>query len=146
MTVTYTTASASARDLSDDTSSTKMIGTGRVVSGLAVLFLLFDISMKFAQPREAVEGTQQLGYPVSAIFTLGVIQLVCLIVYLIPRTAVFGAILWTGYLGGAVATHFRIGNPLFSHTLFPIYVSLFVWGGLWLRDRQLRALLPLRRH
>jgi hypothetical protein len=138
-------ASASTHYVSESTTTSKMIWTGRVVSGLAVLFLLFDILMKFIQPPEAIEGTQQLGYATSAIFTLGVIQLVCLILYLIPATAFFGAILWTGYLGGAVATHFRIDNPLISHTLFPIYVALFLWGGLWLRDARLRKLLPLRR-
>jgi len=71
------------------------------------------------------------------------VQLVCLAVYLVPRTAVLGAVLWTGYLGGAIATHVRVGNPLFSHVLFPIYVAAFIWGSLWLREPRLRALLPL---
>lgn len=126
-------------------SSRTAIIAGRVLSTLATLFLLFDIGLKlFARP-EAVEGTRALGYDPDSLLTLGIIQVVCLALYLIPRTAVFGAILWTGYLGGAIATHFRIGNPLFSHQLFPIYVALFLWGGLWLRDRSLRAIVPLRR-
>ncbi|HEX2121471.1 MAG TPA: DoxX family protein [Thermoanaerobaculia bacterium] len=119
--------------------------TGRVLSALAILFLLFDAVGKLVRPPQVVEGTTQLGWPVSVILTLGVIQLVCLILYAVPRTAVLGAILWTGYLGGAVATHVRIENPLFTHILFPTYVAALLWGGLWLRDRRLRELLPLRR-
>jgi hypothetical protein len=118
--------------------------TGRVLSGLAILFLLFDAIGKVLRPPQVVEGTTQLGWPASALLTLGVIQLICVAAYVWPRTAVFGAILWTGYLGGAIATHLRIGNPLFSHVLFPIYVAALLWGGLWLRDRRLRALIPFR--
>jgi hypothetical protein len=125
--------------------SRKSIWTGRVLSTVAALFLLFDAVGKLVAPPQVIEGTQELGWPVSVILTLGVIQLVCLIAYVIPRTAVLGAILWTGYLGGAIATHLRIGNPLFSHTLFPIYIALLLWGGLWLRDRRLRALIPIVR-
>lgn len=117
------------------------VWTGRVLSGLVVLFLGFDAAMKLARVPAALEGTTQLGYPVSVVFALGVVQLVCLALYLVPRTAVLGAILWTGYLGGAIATHVRVENPLFSHVLFPIYVAAFLWGGLWLRDRRVRALL-----
>ena len=123
--------------------SRKQIWTGRILSGLAVLFLAFDTAMKLFEVPVAIEGTKQLGYQPSVIFTLGVIQLVCLIAYVVPRTAVFGAILWTGYLGGAVATHVRAGNPLFSHILFPVYVAALLWLGLWLRDRRVRALLPI---
>jgi hypothetical protein len=118
---------------------------GRVLSALAVLFLLFDALGKLFAPPQVIQGTTELGWPVSALFTLGVIQAVCLIVYLIPRTSVLGAILWTGYLGGAIATHLRLGNPLFSHVLFPTYIAALLWGGLWLRDRRVRDLLPLRR-
>ena len=120
--------------------STRALWAGRILSGLAVVFLIFDVAMKFLMPPAAVEGTRQLGWPESAMLTLGVIQLICLALYLIPRTAVIGAVLWTGYLGGAIATHVRVGNPLFSHTLFPIYVAAFLWAGLWLRDRRVRAL------
>ena len=118
---------------------------GRFLSSLAVVFLLFDAIGKLAQPVQVIEGTTQLGWPASVLTTLGVIQLVCLIAYVVPRTAVLGAILWSGYLGGAVATHLRIGNPLFSHTLFPIYVAALLWLGLYLRDTRVRALFPLPR-
>jgi hypothetical protein len=118
---------------------------GRIVSALPILFLLFDVSLKFMKPAIAVDATLELGYPESSILTMGIILLACLILHLIPQTSVLGAILLTGYLGGAVATHFRIGNPLFSHTLFPIYVGVLIWGGLFLRDARLRALIPLRK-
>ena len=123
--------------------SNKQVIAGRVLTGLAVVFLLFDITIKLLQSPEAIKGTTELGWPASVILPLGVVQLVCLILYLIPRTAFFGAILWTGYLGGAIATHVRVGNPLFSHVLFPTYVAALIWGGLWLRDRRLRKLLPI---
>jgi hypothetical protein len=106
---------------------------GRVLSGLAVLFLAFDASMKLLQLAPAMEGTTQLGYPASTVLPIGVLQAVLLVVYLLPRTAVPGAILWTGYLGGAIATHVRVENPWFTHILFPIYVAALLWGGLWLR-------------
>ena len=122
--------------------STKTLWAGRALSGLAVLFLAFDAAVKVLKPPFAVEATTQLGYPESVIVTLGLIQVACLIVYLIPRTSVLGAILWTGYLGGAVATHVRVASPLFSHTLFPVYVATLLWLGLWLRDHRLRAVLP----
>jgi DoxX-like family len=124
--------------------SMKALWAGRILSGLAVLFLLFDATIKVLELPVAVEGTTQLGYPATVLFGLGIVQLACLVVYLVPRTSVLGAVLWTGYLGGAVATHVRIGHPLFSHTLFPIYVAALLWGGLWLRDARLRALLPVR--
>ena len=95
-------------------------------------------------PKPVVDGTLELGYPASVIFGLGVVLLVSTVLYVIPRTAVLGAILLTGYLGGAVATHVRVGNPLFSHVLFPTYLGALIWGGLWLRDRRVRALLPIR--
>jgi hypothetical protein len=119
--------------------------TGWFLTGFAALFLTFDTVLKLAQLTPAVEGTVALGYPAHLVMTIGVIEMVCLVLYLVPTTSVFGAVLVTGYLGGAIATHVRIGSPLPSHTLFPIYVALFVWGGLYLRDARLRALLPLRR-
>lgn len=125
--------------------SKPQIWASRILSGIAVLFLLMDATMKVLRLPVAVEGTKQVGYPDGVIVTLGIIQLVCLAAYLIPRTSVLGAILWTGYLGGAVATHVRIGDPLFSHILFPTYVAALLWGALWLRDSRLRALLPIRR-
>jgi DoxX-like protein len=117
---------------------------GHVLSGVAVLFLALDTAMKLLGAGVAVEGTMQLGYPVSVIVPLGIIEALCLVLYLMPGTSVLGAVLWTGYLGGAVATHVRIGHPLFSHVLFPTYVAALLWGGLWLRDTRLRLLLPLR--
>jgi len=125
--------------------SRSQLWTGRILSALAVLFLLFDAVGKLLRPPAVVEGTKQLGYSPDVILALGVIQVVCLIVYLVPRTAVLGAIIWTGYLGGAVATHVRVGNPLFSHILFPTYVAALLWGGLWLREQRLRALVPVMR-
>ena len=117
---------------------------GRVLSGLAVLFLTFDAALKLLRLPMAIEGTSQLGYPAGVVLPLGLVQVVCLVLYVVPRTSVLGAVLWTGYLGGAIATHVRLGNPLFTHVLFPVYVALLLWGGLWFRDGRLRALLPLR--
>jgi hypothetical protein len=120
--------------------SKKALWTGRVLTGFATLFLLFDGVFKFFLTPEAATATADLGWPLEALRGLGFVELACLALYLIPRTAPIGALLWTGYLGGAIATHLRIGNPWFSHTLFPIYVAVFVWGGLYLRDRRVRAL------
>jgi len=122
--------------------STKAVWAGRVLSGLAVLFLIFDASVKVLKSPFAIEATTQLGYPESVVVTLGLIQIACLIVYLIPNTSVLGSILWTGYLGGAVATHVRVASPLFTHTLVPIYLAALLWLGLWLRDDGVRAVLP----
>ena len=97
------------------------------------------------KPAPVVEGTVQLGYPESVLLGLGIVLLACTVLYVIPRTAILGAILLTGYLGGAVATHVRVGNPLFTHVLFPVYLGVLIWGGLYLRDERLRALIPLRR-
>jgi len=118
--------------------------TGWGLTGFVALFLAFDTVLKLAQLTPAVEGTVALGYPAHLVLVIGVIELVCLVLYLVPSTSVLGAVFLTGYLGGAVATHVRIGSPLPSHTLFPIYVALMVWGGLYLRDARLRELLPLR--
>lgn len=114
---------------------------GRILSGLAVLFLTFDVAVKFLATKEAVDGTVALGWQPHHLPILGAIGAVCLVLYLIPRTAPLGAVLWTGYFGGAIATQLRIDNPLFSHILFPIYIAAFVWGGLYLRDARVRALL-----
>ena len=124
------------------TPSTRALWGGRILGGLAVLFLAFDAFGKLLQAPQAVEGTTSLGYPASVLVPLGVVQLICLALYLVPRTAILGAILWTGYLGGAIATHVRVGNPLFSHVLFPVYVAAMLWGSLWLRSTALRSLVP----
>jgi hypothetical protein len=118
---------------------------GWILSGLPALFLLADSVGKLVRPAPVVEGTVQLGYPESVLIGLGIVLLVSTVLYLIPRTCVLGAILLTGYLGGAVATHVRVGHPLFTHTLFPVYFGVILWAGLYLRDERLRALLPLRR-
>lgn len=135
---------ATARPLETATPSRAARRAGYVMQGLVTLFLAFDSIFKFFPHEEAIKGTVGLGWPEEVLPTIGTIGLVCLALYLIPRTAIFGALLWTGYLGGAVATHVRIGNPLATHTLFPIYVALLLWGALWLREERLRALLPLR--
>ena len=114
---------------------------GRIISALIVVLLFMDAVMKIVKARPSVEGTVQLGYPESVVFRIGVVLLICTILYLIPRTAVLGAVLLTGYLGGAVATQVRVGNPLFTHVLFPVYVGVMVWGGLYLRDNRVRALI-----
>jgi hypothetical protein len=117
----------------------------RLLSGIAVLFLAFDAAIKLVAAASAVEGTVQLGYAPHHLPIIGTIQVICLILYLIPRTAPLGAVLWTGYLGGAIATHLRVDSPLLTHTLFPIYVAALLWGGLYLRDERVRALLrPVR--
>lgn len=118
---------------------------GRVMAALAVLFLLFDSLIKVMKLAPAVEGTVQLGYPDTVVRAIGIIERLCLIVYVIPRTSVLGAILLTAYLGGAIATHVRVRSPLLTHTLFPIYVAVLVWGGVFFRDERLRAVVPLRR-
>jgi DoxX-like family len=124
--------------------SRRALWTGRVISGLAVAFLIFDSLGKLLEVQPVIDGTKQLGYPPDVVFGLGVTLLSCVLAYLIPRTSVLGAMLLTGYLGGAVATHMRVGSPLFTHILFPTYVAAFLWGGLMLRDARLRAFLPWR--
>jgi hypothetical protein len=117
---------------------------GRVISALVVLFLLFDSAIKLMRLAPAVEGTAKLGYPESVVLPLGIVLFACTVLYAIPRTSILGAILLTGYLGGAVATNVRVGNPLFGYVLFPVYVGVLLWLGLLLRDVRLRALIPLR--
>ena len=130
--------------------NTSSVGKKRLVAGyvltvLVALFLTFDTVIKVLKLAPAVQGTTKLGYPASAVLWIGLIELVCLTLYLVPRTSVLGALLLTGYLGGAIATHVRLGSPLLSHTLFPIYVALLLWGGLYLRETRLRELVPFRR-
>lgn len=117
---------------------------GYAISVLAILFLIFDGVIKVLRLAPAVEGTVQLGYPEQLVLSIGIIELACLAIYVYPRTSVLGAILLTGYLGGAIATHVRNGSDLFS-VVFPILISGLLWGGLFLRDHRLRALLPFRR-
>jgi DoxX-like family len=121
--------------------SKKRLWAGRVISALPVLVLLLSAVMKFAKPAAVVEGFTHLGWPERYALGLGIVEIGCAVVYLIPRTAVLGAILLTGYLGGATATHVRIGDPMF---ISPAILGVLVWGGLFLRDDRLRALIPFR--
>lgn len=123
--------------------SNKRLWAGRIMSGLPTLFLLVDGSMKLYKPRVVVEATVQMGYPESAIVGLGVVLLLSALLYLLPRTAILGAILLTGYLGGAVASQVRVCAVSFN-IIFPVLIGALLWGGLWLRDRRLQALIPLR--
>ena len=124
--------------------SRKTLWAGRVLSALPALFLLFDAVMKLVKPAPVVEATVALGYPESVIRGLGIVLLACTILYVIPRTAVLGAILLTGYLGGAVATHVRVGDGAFP-VVFPVILGALLWGGRYLRDERLRSLVPWHR-
>lgn len=115
------------------------------LSGLVIVFLIFDAGIKLVPLDVVITTMEGLGYPSELARTIGVITLVCTLLYAIPRTSVLGAVLLTGLLGGAIATNLRVGTPLFSHTLFSVYLGLFIWGGLYLRDARLRAIFPFRR-
>jgi hypothetical protein len=117
---------------------------GRVLSGVFVLFMTFDVGIKLIRLPIVEQTMAQLGWPSGYGFTIGVLEAVFLALYLFPRTAVLGAVLFTGLFGGAIATHVRVGDPLVTHVLFGVYLGLFAWGGLWLRDPQLRKLFPVR--
>jgi hypothetical protein len=121
--------------------SKKMVWAGRIVSALPVLMLIFSGVMKLAKPAPVVEEFTRLGYTENVILGIGILELACVVIYIFPRTAVLGAILLTGYLGGAVATHLRVADPYIP----PILVGVFVWGGLYLRDPRLRSILPVRK-
>jgi hypothetical protein len=126
--------------------SAPQLWTGRVLSGIVILFFVMDGAMKFVAPAPVIDTTAALGWPTdpATLATLGVLALVPTALYAWPRTAILGAILLTGYLGGAVATHVRIGSPLFSRILFGVYLGVLMWGGLWLRDPRVRAVLPIK--
>jgi hypothetical protein len=125
-------------------SSGKAYWTGLVMSGLAIAFLLFDAAIKLVPIAPVIETMAALGYPPGLERGLGILVLVCTLLYAMPRTAALGAVLLTGLFGGAMATHLRVGSPLFSHLLFGVYLGLLVWGGLYLRDARLRTLIPFR--
>jgi hypothetical protein len=120
------------------------IWTGRILSGFVVAFLLFDGVIKIMRIQPVIDSFAELGYPDKFAVTIGVIELLIIALLAIPRTAVFGALFLTALLGGAIATHVRVESPLFSHTLFGVYLGLIAWAGLYLREPRLRALLPLR--
>jgi len=125
--------------------SNKALWTGRIISGLVVAFLLFDGVIKLIPLDIVISTSREVGIPAEFARTLGVLTLLGAALYVFPRTSVLGAILLTGYLGGAIWTHMRVGSPLFSHTLFGVYLGLMIWGGLWLRNATLRELIPLQR-
>jgi len=126
-------------------SGTKSVWTGRILTGLAIAFFIMDGVMKLIQPQVVIDATSEIGWPADArtLALLGIMLLACTSLYAIRKTAVLGAILLTGYLGGAVAAHARLGDPLLTHDLFGVYLGLFVWGGLWFRNARLRALIPV---
>ena len=123
----------------------RSVWVGRVLSALAVLFLGVDTAIKLVQLPVVGETLAQLGYPSDLGLTIGIVELVCLVLYAVPRTAVLGAILLTAVFGGAIASHIRIASPLLTHILFGVYLGLFVWGGLYLRSARLRDLIPVQR-
>ena len=118
---------------------------GRVLSGIAVLFLIVDGAIKLVPIQPVIDSLRELGYPATEAFArlLGVLTLLCTALYAWPRTALLGAVLLTGIMGGAIASHLRLGDPLFSHTLFGVYLGLLFWGGLWLRDERVRRVMPM---
>jgi len=123
-------------------SNKKQVIAGWVLSVLVILFMLLDGIIKFLKPAEVITTTvDELGYSEQHIFTLGVLALTATLLYAIPRTSILGAILLTAYFGGAIASHLRIDNPIFTHTLFTVYIGIFAWGGLWLRNMKLRRLI-----
>jgi hypothetical protein len=122
--------------------SRAMLWTGRIITGLIALFLLFDSTVKLIKSPQAVQGSVQLGYPESKVVPIGLVLLASLAFYLLPRTSILGAILLTGYLGGATATMVRVSSPW---VLFPVLIGVLVWAGLYFRDEQVRSLIPLRR-
>lgn len=134
--------------MTDQTISRSQLIAGRVLSGLVILFLLFDAGLKLVTPQFAIDHSPpNLGWPpqIGTMYLLAILLLIPTLLHIWPRTAILGAILITGYLGGAIATQVRVGNPLFSHILFGVYLGLMLWGGLWLRDPRVRAMIPFRK-
>lgn len=117
---------------------------GNAISGLLIAFFIFDAAMKIVKPAPVVDASAHMGLPAGLITPIGAVLLLCVVLYAIPRTAVLGALLLTGYLGGAVFANLRAGDPLFSHVLFPVYFGVLLWGALLLREPRLRELIPLR--
>jgi hypothetical protein len=128
-------------------SSKSRLLTGRILSTLTILFLIMDIGFKFIRPipPQVMQSITQLGFQPSLLIAIGILLTICTVLYVIPATSVLGAVLLTGYLGGAVSVQVRVGNPLFGYVLFPVYVALLMWAGLCLRESRLLALLPLRK-
>jgi hypothetical protein len=124
--------------------SKRRIWTGRILSGLATAFMIFDTVVHISRSPAVVEGFTKAGFSISILVPLSIIEGICIVLYIIPRTTVLGAILLTGYLGGAVATNVRMGVPMFTYVLAPVYIAVFLWAGLWLRDNRVRSLIPFR--
>jgi DoxX-like family len=127
-----------------DSLSRKSLWAGRVVTGLVAAFLVFDAVIHIMKPAPVVEAFAKLNFPIRFAVPLGIIELVCILLYVIPRTSILGAIFLTGYLGGAIAIQLPTGNSLFGEVLFPVYIAVFLWGGIYLRDERLRTMVPLR--
>jgi hypothetical protein len=125
------------------TPSKARLYTGYTLTMLAILFFLVDACIKFTTSPHVIEAQTQLGFPMRLTPGIGVLALICIALYALPITSVLGALLLTGYLGGAIALQLRVDNPLFSHILFPVYIALFIWGGIWLRDHSLREIFPI---
>ncbi|MGH7602823.1 MAG: DoxX family protein [Gemmatimonadaceae bacterium] len=126
------------------TPSKRRIWAGRIISGLATAFMIFDAVVHISRSPAVVEGFTKAGFSLSLLVPLSIIELICIALYVTPRTAVLGVILLTGYLGGAVATNVRMGMPMFTYILAPVYIAVLLWLGLWLRDDRVRSLIPLR--
>ena len=124
--------------------SKRAIWAGRIISGFITVFMIFDGVIHILKPAPVVEAFAKLNFPLRFAIPLAVIELFCLLLYAIPRTAILGAILLTGYYGGAVAIQLPTGNSLFGEILFPVYFGILLWAGIYLRDERLRALIPLR--
>lgn len=128
----------------NNTISKPRLWTGRIMSAIVILFMLMDGVMKFVKVPEVTQSAADMGYKDHHIMWMGILALIPTILYIFPRTAILGIVLLTAFWGGAINTHFRLDNPLFSHLLFPVYLAILGWGGLWLRDARLRAIFPVR--
>lgn len=128
-------------------SSGVMLWSGRIISGIVIAFMIFDVGIKLIEMDVVRDNMLRLGFPLHLAggFQIGVIETICLILYIVPRTSVLGAILLTAVMGGAITSHLRVGDPLPSHTLFGVYLGMLIWAGLWLRNPALRALIPFQR-
>ncbi len=135
---------SSAAQATATTGSRKLLFAGRAMSGLVVLFLLFDSIGKLMRVPQVMKGTTELGISASLVVPIGIVLLVCTVLYAIPRTSVLGAILLSGYLGGAVAIQLRVGNPLFGYVLFPVYLGILLWGGLYCREPKVARSIPFK--
>ncbi len=129
----------------DNSISKSRLWSARIMGWLVILFMLMDSIFKFIQPEEVVQGTLALGYAEHHIAIIGALGLLSVLLYAFPRTSLLGAVLLTGYWGGAVAAHVRIDDPLFTHTLVPVYMAVLAWGSLWLRDERIRKLIPIQK-